>query len=144
MAKKRAADQPQTPAATPAGNGKGGGPITKKEAVKRALAEGLDMPADGIPWIKKQFGLDLKNQQFSSYKLELRGKQGRGGKGRGGRKPGPKAAQPAAAAPTPKAAPVSRPGAGNPLDAARQVKELCERYGAETVKGLADLFAGAR
>jgi hypothetical protein len=36
--------------------------------------------------------------------------------------------------------PQAAQAAADPLEAARQVKELCDRYGAETVKGLAELF----
>jgi hypothetical protein len=57
---------------------------------------------------------------------------------KGGRKAAPKttASQPEA--------PVARTNQArsSPLDAARQVKELVERYGVETVKGLAELFGG--
>jgi hypothetical protein len=58
--------------------------------------------------------------------------------GKGGRKAAPK--------PTVSKAQVTIPSkahaGSDPVEAAKQVKELVDRYGAETVKGLAELFSG--
>ena len=103
------------------------------EAVRRMLADDPEMkPGDGIEAIKKKYGLEMSPANFSAYKSQTRAKAGEGagkGKGKGGR---------------PKAAPTKAPAAGasgaDPLEAAQQVKALVGRYGADTVKGLADLF----
>jgi len=58
-------------------------------------------------------------------------KTGGNGRKKGAKKDKP-AAQPTASA--------KKADGSSPLEVARQVKELCERYGAETVKGLAELF----
>src|SRR5262249_8970643 len=69
-----------------------------------------------------------------AYKSQIRAKAGEAagqakGKDRRGR---PKAVPPKA--------PPTRPSGADPLEAAQQVKALVDRYGASTVKGLADLF----
>jgi ribosomal protein S24E len=100
--------------------------ISKMEAVRRVLAKDADMkPGDGVAAIKKEFGLDISTGNFSAYKSQIKakGKESKpaAAKGRGGR---PKVATAEA----------------SPLDAAQQVKALVDRYGTETVKGLAELF----
>src|SRR5689334_17278087 len=128
MVKKKATEGESE--AAPADEGK----ISKMEAVRRTLAEGVQSPTDGVAFIKERFGLDVSTAMFGAYKSQLKAKAGAGSKGKGkpGRKLGRKPAEARAAA----------PAAGNPLEAARAVKEMVERYGAETVRGMVDLFEG--
>jgi hypothetical protein len=58
------------------------GKITKTEAVKRAVAAGHDAPAEGVIYIKRQFGLDVTNQQFSTYKSKAKTEGGTSSSGR--------------------------------------------------------------
>lgn len=111
-------------------------PITKMEAVRRALAEGKVSTSDGVAFVKATFGIDMTPKHFSTYQSKLR-LGGRKSKKR--RKPGPKpvaAARKGSAAPTPVVTRDSRIA----LDALRQVQALCDAYGADTVKKLVDLL----
>lgn len=132
--------------AAAAGPATGDGKISKMEAVRRTLAEGVESPTDGVSFIKERFGLEVNASMFGAYKSQLKAKERAGvGQGKPGRKPGNKPGRKPGAAgakPGPQPGAVAAPAAGNPLEAARQVKELVERYGAETVKGLADMFEG--
>lgn len=71
MAKKKAdpdaADQPV-----------GGQKVSKADAVRAALAAGMDKPQEGVAYIKGQFGLDLSTQMFSSYKSQEAKRAGQG------------------------------------------------------------------
>src|SRR5438067_633352 len=61
--------------------------ISKTEAVRRALAAGQATAAEGVPWVKGQFGLDLTPNHFNTIKstLEHPGQgPGRGQEGQGG------------------------------------------------------------
>src|SRR4051812_49140288 len=77
MAKKKtdreaAADQPT-----------GGRKVSKADAVRAALAAGMDKPQEGVAYIKGQFGLDLSTQMFSSYKSQEAKRAGKGRRRRG-------------------------------------------------------------
>jgi hypothetical protein len=142
---KRKTQQPEQAAAAPAAdNGaqacQAEGPITKKEAVRRALAEGVDMLAEGVPFIKERFGLDLKNQQFNSYKMLL-GREGTGKRGgwKGRRSAGHKAVPAAANAPHPAA---SAAGQGGPVDLIDKTLDLAQQCGGvAALKRLVDRLA---
>jgi hypothetical protein len=54
----------------------GRGRITKSEAVRRALADGVDQPADGVAYIRDNFGLEMGPQHFSAVKSAHLKKQG--------------------------------------------------------------------
>jgi hypothetical protein len=96
------------------------GKMTKFEAVKQALAGGRDSAREAMPWIKEQFDLDINEPTFNSYKSSIKNKA------RKEQEPEPQGE--------------GFKGEVDPLEAARAVKELVEKYGAKTVKGLADLF----
>ena len=44
------------------------GAISKSEAVRRALADGVDQPVDGVAYILSQFGIEMGPQHFSAVK----------------------------------------------------------------------------
>lgn len=46
--------------------------IKKADAVRAALAEGLDSPGDIVDFIKKRFNIDMPKQMASSYKAQQR------------------------------------------------------------------------
>ena len=56
--------------------------ITKSEAVRRAVAEGVDKPQEGSAFIKEKFGLQVTPQHFSTYKSQQKAKEGKGSGGR--------------------------------------------------------------
>jgi hypothetical protein len=122
MARKRTTEGSQTD------------PKTKVEAVRRALAEGVDSPTEGVAFIKEHFGLEVSPGMFSAYKSQMRSK-----KGKPGRKPGRK---PKSESGTASAAGVSKaPTTDNLVGAVATVQQLVQQLGAETVRGLVDLFA---
>lgn len=139
MAKKKAeeTDDSQAQEAAPDGT------VTKTEAVKRALADGVTKPQDGVEYVREKFGLEMTAQAFSATKSLLRKKGGEGaGSGREAR----------AAAPAEQTLPgggvnggnghVPRNGSPDPVDLARQVKQLVAQYGAQAVKDMADVLGG--
>jgi hypothetical protein len=104
-----------------------GGPKVKKvDAVRQALAAGVDNPTDAVAHIKKTFDLDITSQQFSTYKSVLKAKEGKTtGKKMAVRKPNAHAA--------------SKGQAINMLDL-ETVKALVQRMGADQVRQIAGLF----
>lgn len=106
---------------------KADGKMTKADAVRAAIADGADSPADGVAYIKSKFGIDITPQHFSSYKSQQRAKAGKA-PGRRGRKPGAVAVPRATAN-------------GNPADLARQIKGLIGQYGAVAVNEMVAVFA---
>jgi hypothetical protein len=128
MAKKKDAEAPAETATAPAEK------ITQRVAVQRALAAGVDSPADGVAYVKKEFGITLNNQGFSTIKSQLK-------KAAGESKPAAKRGRPAASA---NGAVVHKPVANavsSPAELARAVKELVAAHGVETVKDMVDVFA---
>ncbi len=96
--------------------------LTKTEAVKRAIAEGVEKPQEGVDWIVSHFGEEFRMPpgQFSSYKSQLKSKaQGhgerRGGGGHGG-------------------------GGQGGVEVARQVNKLVKTYDIETVQAIASVL----
>jgi hypothetical protein len=105
-------------------------PIKKTDAVRQALAEGVDNPTEAVAHIKKKFGIDITTQQFSTYKSNLKAKRaGSSGGKRAGRRSGTEIGN-------------GRTGRGalDVVDAAAAVKDLCSQIGADKVKRLAGLF----
>jgi hypothetical protein len=128
MAKKAAAaapaattdPTPDTPAAK----------ISKANAVRAAVADGITTPEDGVAYIKTKFGMDVTKLMWSSYRAQDKARQKK------------KAADgEAAPAPKPRAVASSNGKASNPAELARQVKALVETYGAVAVKEMTDVFA---
>lgn len=111
--------------------GAGNGSMTKADAVRAAVAEGKLKPQDAVPWIKEKFGIDITPAHFSSYKSQQAKKDGKPA-GRRGRKP-----REAAAVATPNG---SRVGNGNPVELARQIKQLVDVYGVASVREMTTVF----
>jgi hypothetical protein len=115
------------------------------EAVRMALGDDPNLTGqEGADYVKQRFGLGMSPEMFGSYRSSIH--RGKGGakrrRGRRGRKA-------AAESGVHKAAGQSRmnrvprgrgAAAANPLEAARQVKELVDRFGADTVRGMVELF----
>jgi hypothetical protein len=69
------------------GSGDGAKPVNKKEAVKRALAEGLKSHEEAAPYIKTRFNIDIAENTFNSYKSTLNREEGGRATGRKTRTP---------------------------------------------------------
>ncbi len=123
MAKKAA----KTSKAAGLGNEGPPGAISKSEAVRRALAEGIDQPADGVAYIKSQFGIEMGPPHFSAVKSAHLKKQG---------EPTVNTRfQKADASPK---EPVS--GERELINSLETLKPLIAQYGADKVKRLVDLL----
>ncbi len=117
MAKARAKDGAE--------DSSGGGPRTKREAVKMGLMElGVDAKPPALhELILKKWGMDISNNHISSYKSGLKQELG-GGKGHGkrpGRPPGPR-------------------DAALQIKDIQTIKELVNRLGADRVRELISVF----
>jgi hypothetical protein len=142
MAKKSAKTKPAQPESKEepeslGGGQEGHGKITKSEAVRRALADGVDQPADGVAYVRDNFGLELSPTHFSAVKsTHLKKQQGESApKGKPGRKP--KAAVEGYLAPPPKPA---ADGETDLLAAMEAMKPLVASLGADKVKRIVDLL----
>jgi hypothetical protein len=95
--------------------------ISKMEAVRRALREGVETPGDIADFAQTQYGLTIKRDQISAYKSQIRSKERQGQQ-------------------LPRA---TRERSNlDPVAAARAVKEVVDKFGADTVQGLLELFKG--
>jgi len=113
------------------------GTVSKMEAVRQTLAAGIEKPQEAVSHIKEKFGLDITTAIFSSYKSAINSKKG-STPGKRGRKA--KAASSIDSEPRNTASSHSA-SAGNGILLAKEVKALVGKYGAEAVKGMADVFA---
>ena len=106
--------------------------ITKSDAVRRALAAGIEGPQEGTAWIQKEFGIELSPSHFSAVKATEK-KKGDAPKGKPGRKPN---VVEAGHAGNPKAG----KGDGDLLDALSAMKPLIAQFGPDKVKKMVDLL----
>ena len=56
------AEEPETP----------GKRMSKTDAIRAAMAEGIESPGDGVDFIRKRFGLEMSKQHFSATKSKLK------------------------------------------------------------------------
>jgi hypothetical protein len=114
-----------------------GKPITKVEAVRRALAAGFEMPQEGTAYIRSEFGIELAPQHFSATKSQLKKRSlGKSPKAKPGRRP--KALVEGYLAPPPKKR--LPPDGSELLDAMEAMKPLVASLGKEQVKRIVDLI----
>ncbi len=92
--------------------------VSKAEAVRRALAEGIDSPGEIARFAKTKYGLDIPVPQASSYKSQIKSRQN-------------KQRMPTAAKVTTKS---------DVIADIEAVKHLVEKLGAEPVRRLVKLF----
>jgi hypothetical protein len=116
MAKKKADETSETPEAPK---------LKKSDAMREAIKRGIDKPQDASEFIKKEFGLDVAPQVFSSFK-SISKKKGTG-----------------SSIPTTRLAMNSSPKAnghhvniGGAVELAKQLKGLVTQYGADEVSGM--------
>lgn len=103
------------------------GTMTKADAVRAAMAEGVEKPQDACEWIKSKFDIDITPAHFSSYKSGFKKKESSPNGGR-----------------------VSAKGKaeggivdnGSPVELARQVKQLVDKFGARNVQDMIGVFTG--
>lgn len=127
------------------GGQEGHGVISKAAAIRRALAEGIGSPEEGVDFIRKTFGLDVSRQHFSASKSQTK-KKNQGGEtpaepAKRGRKPKSAPGQAVADAPArkPKHS-ASSEGETDLLAAMEAMKPLVAALGADRVKRLVDIL----
>jgi hypothetical protein len=125
MARKKSAEgQPEGAETTAEGK------VTKAAAVREALAQGVESPADICEFAKTKYGLEMAPAMASSYKSQIKAKAGQSAvHKRGGR---PRKAEAAAST-------VSQNDVGIVADLAA-VKRLVEKLGAGQVREMVGLF----
>ncbi|MDB5351779.1 MAG: hypothetical protein JWN86_3026 [Planctomycetota bacterium] len=123
----------------PQGGQEGHGKLTKSEAIRRALADGVEQPVAGVAYIRSHFGIVITPRHFSAVKATERQKGGIRVRLKPGRKP--------KAAPGPAVegylAPPPRPSASAETDllaAMEAMKPLVAALGADKVKRIVDLL----
>lgn len=136
MARKKAAEgQADVGNTGGADGGQGQEKVTKADAVRAALAEGIETPDEGIAFIKSRYGIDMGKAMFSSYKSQQKAKAGQSGVHRQGVRKG---GRPRKAPETPASA-ATGVDVGIVADLAA-VKRLVERMGAGQVREMIALF----
>ena len=115
--------------------------MSKTDAIRAAMAEGIESPGDGVDFIRKRFGIEMSKGHFSATKSKLKSAEAAAKKA--APKAAPKAAtkrkpQPVGDYQTPPEQPAGRDG--NLLDALEQMKPLIAQYGPDHVKRMVDLL----
>ena len=137
MGRKRAAE---TPSEQPIVDAAPKETVSKADAVRAALAEGIDSPDEGVAFIRERFGIEMGKTMWSSYKSQEKTRQAKasgGDRPRVGRPPVTPSASIVPPAPAPAAA-----RNGSVADSLKTVKELVDRLGADEVIKIAEIFRG--
>src|SRR5947208_7612225 len=75
--------------------------ISKADAVRAAVAEGIDTPEEGVAFILKKFGIEMGKPMWSSYRSQEKARAKKAGGGQPAAKRGRKPRAAAAPAPVP-------------------------------------------
>ena len=114
--------------------------MNKSKAARAAIDAGYEKPVEAVAYIKRQFGIDMDPQRFSSIKSNYRKAQGEVKSGKATPAPGlgRKVATPAVegyVAPPPRQA-----DGGDLLDTLEALKPLIAQHGADKLKRMVDLL----
>jgi hypothetical protein len=114
--------------------------MNKSQAARSAIDAGYEKPVEAVAYIKRQFGIDLNPQHFSSIKSNYRKAQGEAKPSRKRSVPAPssKVANPAIEGFV--APPPNPPGGGDLLDTLETLKPLIAQHGADKLKRMVDLL----
>lgn len=113
--------------------------VSKAEAVRRAVAAGVESPAEGAAYVQEHFGIDMDNKTFSLNRSQQKirdAKKQAAAKGKPGRKP-------IQAVEGDMASPPKQGMAGGEselLAAMEAMKPLVDSMGKEQVKRIVDLL----
>jgi len=110
----------------------GASPISKAQAVRNALAEGLDDIGDIEGFLKSRYGIDMPRQMISSYKSQNKAKEAEA-------RPVVKVARSEAGGSSTHGVRESDPES-DLLEALEAMKPLVEKFGADKVKRIVDLL----
>jgi hypothetical protein len=136
-------EQQRLEATEPEEPGTNGKRISKTDAIRAAMAEGIESPGDGVDFIRRRFGIEMSKGHFSATKSKLKSAEAVGASKGGARKSAPAGAskrkpEPVEDYQTPPEQPAGRDG--NLLDALEQMKPLIAQYGPDHVKRMVDLL----
>ena len=117
--------------------------MSKTDAIRAAIAEGIESPGGGVDFIRSRFGIEMSKGHFSATKSKLKSAEAAGASKDVARKSTPKSAtkrkpEPVEDYQTPPEQPAGRDG--NLLDALEQMKPLIAQYGPDHVKRMVDLL----
>src|SRR5699024_10805558 len=125
--------------------------MTKADAVRAAVKEGVTDNSEIVSFAKAKFGLDVTTDQVSTYKsLDKKRAEKAGAAAEGdapaekrgpGRPPGPKAAATGIGTSNQTKTNGSTAGNGSPAELALAVKQLIATYGVESVTAMTKVFA---
>lgn len=112
--------------------------VSKAEAVRQALAEGLDGIGDIGEFIKAKYGIEMPKPIISSYKAQQKARDAKRNRASSSSKT-PKRGKPAEGylAPPPRIEPT---GEGDLIDILEKMKPLIAQHGAEKIKRIVDLL----
>src|SRR5262245_33452154 len=104
--------------------------VSKAEAVRRAMAAGMQTPAEGVAFVKDHFGIEMDNKTFSLNRSQQRARAGKAASGKPGRKPWTAVQATTAFA--------SRANGGDIFSDIESVKALIGKHGKAGLKRLVD------
>ena len=118
----------------------GGKGMNKSKAARAAIDAGHEKPVAAVAYIKRQFGIDMNPQHFSSIKSNYKKAQDEAKPVQAASAPAPgrKVATPAVegyVAPPPR-----QPDGGDLLDTLEALKPLIAQHGADKLKRMVDLL----
>lgn len=113
-------------------------PVSKSEAIRKALAAGFEGPQEGSAYIRSQFGLDVGPRHFSAVKAHEKSKDTAVSKGRPPARRGrPRSIEGILSAPKLQ---VPATGEGELIAALEAMKPLVASLGVDKVKRIAELL----
>jgi hypothetical protein len=138
-APKHVEPEEEGPEGEEGGGQEGHGIISKAEAIRRMLAEGIENPSVASAEIRTRFGIDVTPQHFSATKSQMKSREA-AKKGKPGRKPkaAPSQAVEGYLAPPPK--PSTDGEQPDLLAAIEAMKPLVEALGKEKAHRIVDLL----
>jgi hypothetical protein len=111
--------------------------VSKAEAVRQALAAGMESPEDGVGFIKSNYGIEMTRQMWSSNKAQEKARDSKKDEGAPRGKPGRKPA----VAQLDQVVKTIQPAVGKSVIAdLTAVKALVEKLGVDEVVEIAKLF----
>lgn len=121
--------------------------VSKVEAVRRAVAAGVETPAQGADYVMKHFGIEMDNKTFSLNRSQAKSRAAKLGgatKGKPGRKPKVVAERGGSIVDNGFVAQPAKPranGEGDLLETLEALKPLIASQGAARLKRLVDLIS---
>jgi hypothetical protein len=114
--------------------------MNKSQSARAAIDAGYEKPVEAVASIKRQFGIDMNPQHFSSIKSNYRKTQGEAMPVKAALVPASARKVTIAAVEVHVAPPSKPPGEGDLLDTLETLKPLIALHGADKLKRMVDLL----